>query len=376
VKLEQRLEIELSKRTLSNSKRSLKLMDSKIDFVSNDYLGLAHNKSLQNHILAELKTFQEPLGSGGSRLLAGNHFLHENLENKLKQIHKGEACLLFNSGYAANSGFFATVPQKNDVVLYDELIHACIKDGMRLGFADKFSFRHNDLNHLEEKLSKFQDKICFVAVESVYSMDGDFAPLEELVSLCKKYQAYLVVDEAHSTGVFGEKGAGLVCQLNLEEGVFARVHTFGKAIGSHGACVIGSTILREYLINFSRQFIYTTSMPPHQAFSLMKIYEYLEQNYTELQHQIRERIELYRSLVADRKIESFSPIQVVVVPGNENVTKAALFLQEKGFDVRPVKSPTVPKGSERLRICLHNFNSIQEIQYLCQHINQIQKDTL
>lgn len=376
MKLEHRLEIELSKRTLSNSKRSLKLMDAKIDFVSNDYLGLAHHKELQDQILTELKTFQEPLGSGGSRLLAGNHFLHEKLENKLKVLHQGESCLLFNSGYAANSGFFATVPQKNDVVLYDELIHACIKDGMRLGFADKYSFRHNDLSHLEEKLQKFQDKICFVAVESVYSMDGDFAPLTELVGLCKKYKAYLVVDEAHSTGVFGVAGSGLVCQLNLQNDVFARIHTFGKAIGSHGACVIGSEILREYLINFSRQFIYTTSMPPHQAFSLLKIYAYLEQNFSSLQQQIQSRISIYRSLVVKREIQSYSPIQVVVIPGNENVTQAASLLQQEGFDVRPVKSPTVPKGSERLRICLHNFNSIAEIETLCYHINQIQKDIL
>lgn len=338
VNIDEQLQNLLQQREKIGLKRSLKLADGLVDFCSNDYLGIARNEEIHQNILTTLQSGTVKIGSGGSRLLAGNASMHEELEEILKSVHQAEAALLFNSGYAANMGFFATVPQKGDTVLYDELIHACVKDGMRLSFADKYSFKHNDVEHLEKRLQKAQGNV-FVAIESVYSMDGDCAPLEKLVTLCEKYNANLVIDEAHSTGSMGEKGAGLCVELGIQDRVYARIHTFGKAIGAHGACVVGSEILKEYLINFSRQFIYTTSLPEHHLVVLKEIYAYLSVNYQSLQNQLQQKIKLFKTEIKADRIDSDSSIQAILIPGNERVLEVAEKMNEDGFDVRSVKSP-------------------------------------
>ena len=218
--------------------RKLSSENNLIDFSSNDYLGFARSDELKNIISSEAGAlnFKPKTGSTGSRLLTGNTKYAEELECFIAQFHKAEAGLIFNSGYDANLGLISSAAKKGDVIFYDELSHASIYDGARLSKSESFPFRHNDLNHLEERLEYFSEKKyenCFVIVESVYSMDGDFSPLKEIAALCEKYNANLIVDEAHATGVFGSKGEGKVVELNLEKKVFARVHTFGKALGCH-----------------------------------------------------------------------------------------------------------------------------------------------
>ena len=215
------------------------------------------------------------------------------LEKKLSNLFQAPRALVFNSGYTANLAFFATIPQKGDTILYDELIHACIKDGCRLSMAKRYTFRHNDLHDLERKL-QLSTGNTYVAVESVYSMDGDFAPLEALVALCEKYGAKLVVDEAHSTGVWGTHGNGLVNHLGLGNQVYAKIYTFGKAMGIHGACVAGPETLVNYLVNFARPFIYTTAPSPFELVSINTSFTFLQKNKP-LQSSLHENIACFKS---------------------------------------------------------------------------------
>ena len=277
----------LTRRKEDGLVRQLFPQSNLIDFSSNDYLGFAKSKDvfdLSKNEVSKVASHSLPFnGSTGSRLLTGNSSYAEDLEKFIANYHKAEAGLIFNSGYSANIGLISSVAGKDDVIFYDELSHASIYDGVRLSKAGSFPFRHNDLSHLEERLMFFKashkkDSSCFVIVESVYSMDGDFAPLKEIAFLCDKYQADLIVDEAHATGIFGEKGEGRVVELGLEEKVFARVHTFGKALGCHGAIVLGSDTLRSYLINYARSFIYTTALPLHSLATIKCVYLFLEKS--------------------------------------------------------------------------------------------------
>lgn len=356
--MDQQLKEQLLKRSQKEQLRSLKVTNGLEDFSSNDYLSLSRNVELQNDISKEYSQLDIRLGSGGSRLLSGNSDYFESLENQLAAIHKGQSALLMNSGYVANLAVFSTLPKKGDTVIYDELIHTCIKDGVRLSNANHFSFKHNDLSSLKAKL-KIATGQVFIAVESVYSMDGDMAPLKELSQLCNEKGALLIVDEAHSTGVFGKNGSGLCCELGIEDDVYLRIHTFGKGMGCHGACVVGSQTVKHYLINYSRPFIYTTAMPLHGLVTIKNAYDYLS-NHKSYQLELERKIDLFKKHV-NVSIESNSPIQVVIVKGNSEVKKKALQLQQNGFDVRPVMSPTVKEGQERLRICIHTHNSDESI---------------
>jgi len=332
------------------------------DFCSNDYLGFARSKELFELISAKVKSIQ-PVRNGatGSRLLSGNNSYTEEVESKLVQIFKSEAALIFNSGYSANQAVLSSIPQRGDTIFYDELAHACIKDGARLSLASRFSFRHNDLNDLEKKISKAKGKI-FIAVESIYSMDGDQCPLVELVTLSKKHNAFIILDEAHSTGVVGDKGSGLAVLEDFHREIAIRIYTFGKAMGVHGACVAGSKELISYLINFARPFIYTTALPMHSITSIDCAFDYLK-NHLFLQDELQNVIKLFLQSIekfTDRT-QSKSAIQTILVQGNKEARSASLRLQNAGFDIRPILSPTVPEGKERLRICLHSFNTKSEI---------------
>ena len=249
-----------------NTYRELKLPDRKIDFCSNDYLGIVKNR------LLKFEEGYSPLyGSTGSRLLAGNYPLIEDAEKSLATFHESEAALIFNSGYDANVGLLSSVPQRDDTILYDYLSHASIRDGIRLSFARAISFEHNNVSDLRNKIANASGNI-FVVTESVFSMDGDIAPIDELSEICNRYGAHLIVDEAHATGIIGERGEGLVQQSGFHSECFARVHTFGKAVGCHGAVVLGSHSLRNYLINFSRPFIYSTALPESAIMAINKSY--------------------------------------------------------------------------------------------------------
>ena len=247
-----------------NSLRSLQSSASLIDFASNDYLGFSQLESIfnQTHQFVIEHNFTQN-GATGSRLISGNHPLYQLAEDYIAQFHQCESALIFNSGYDANVGFFSSVPQKGDLILYDELCHASIRDGIKLSNAKAYKFTHNDFEELEALIQRHKAANIYVVTESVFSMDGDTPNLEELVNVCKKHNCYLVVDEAHALGVFGDKGEGLVQMLGLQEEVFARIMTFGKGLGCHGAAVLGSNELKQYLINFTRSFIYTTGLPPH-----------------------------------------------------------------------------------------------------------------
>ncbi len=365
--LELFLDKKLVEREENNSLRSLTLNSGLIDFSSNDYLGLAQSAEAK---LAIANYFLEndayKLGATGSRLISGNSAFAEDLENEIAQFHQAQAGLIFNSGYDANLGLFACIAQKGDTIICDENIHACIIDGARLSFAQRFTFKHNNLESLENKLKNSQGNI-FIAVESVYSMDGDMAPLKEISALAKKYNANIIVDEAHATGIIGEKGEGLVQHLGLQKHIFARVVTFGKALGCHGAIVLGSNKLKNYLINFARSFIYTTALPLHSLVTIQTMYAQMaKQKDIE---RLKNNISHYKSQFYNTKfqlIESDSAIQCLIIPGNEECKNTALYLQQNGFDVRAILSPTVATTKERLRICLHAFNSEAEILRLCE----------
>jgi 8-amino-7-oxononanoate synthase len=363
----------LQERKEKGNYRSLTISEGLTDFFSNDYLGLARSRELSDSVDLEYHGLHGNLnGSTGSRLLSGNHEYFMELENFLARLFKAESALLFNSGYNANLSVLSALPQKNDTIIYDELIHASLKDGARLSFAKRYSFFHNDLTDLEAKIRKASGQI-FVVIESVYSMDGDQAPLREIAALCERYEAALIVDEAHSTGLWGKQGSGLICELGLEEKVFARVHTFGKAIGVHGACICGSRELTDFLINFARPFIYTTALPLHALISIKQAFLFLAANI-HLQEKIRRNIALFKSGpygVEVNLIESSSPIQAIKTGGNERSRNAAAAIREKGFDVRPILSPTVKEGEERLRICLHIYNTEKEIRDLAGIINSL-----
>jgi 8-amino-7-oxononanoate synthase len=360
------LEKKLQERIDKNALRELKLPANKIDFCSNDYLGVVYNNLLENKIDAHLKT-----GSAGSRLLAGNYMLVEKTEQQIAAFHKAETALIFNSGYDANIGVLSCVPQKGDIILYDQLCHASIRDGIRLSFAQSFSFAHNDIDELEKKLqvAAGSSKNIFIVTESVFSMDGDFCDLKSVIHLSKKYKAHLIIDEAHATGVISENGEGLVQKENMQSEVFCRIHTYGKACGVHGAAVLGSQKLKNYLINFARSFIYTTALPEHAVAAISTSYKTFPFLNKERKH-LHELISCFqKSHLKFEKLISETPIQIVIIPGNELVKQVAAQLQNANLDVRAILYPTVPAGKERLRIVLHSFNTMEQLETLIKNLS-------
>jgi 8-amino-7-oxononanoate synthase len=363
--------LKLEQREQNNSLRKLALTNHLIDFASNDYLGFSKSESIFNEthsFLIDNNLIQN--GATGSRLLSGNHAVYQEAENYISNYHQSESALLFNSGYDANVGFFGSVPQRNDVILFDELSHASIRDGIQLSNAKSYKFLHNDYEDLKRILLKLstdnqQPSTIYVVTESVFSMDGDTPNLEELLKISNNYNCYLVVDEAHALGVFGDNGEGLVQMLSLQDAVFARIVTFGKGLGCHGAAILGSQKLVDYLVNFAKSFIYTTGLTPHSVAGILMAYQHLESEKIALQN-LRENVIHFNQ---EKKLMGLNPlfvrsksaIQSAIIPGNQKVKSIANQLQEKGFDVKAILSPTVPEGQERLRFCLHSYNSKEEI---------------
>jgi 8-amino-7-oxononanoate synthase len=358
----------LEERKNEGNYRYLKVSEGLSDFFSNDYLGLAKNEELADLIHKEHRKLKGNInGATGSRLLSGNSDYFLETEKELARLFCAESALIFNSGYSANLSLLSSVPQKGDTIIYDELIHASLKEGAHLSFAKRYSFRHNDISDLEKKMSLAEGDV-YVIAESVYSMDGDFSPLKKLVELCTEKGAYLILDEAHSTGIWGDRGNGIACELGLHDKIFARVYTFGKAMGIHGACVAGSESLIKYLINFSRPFIYTTALPPHSVAAIQVGFDYLGRS-GKLADILFSKISFFKNCFGNKREpygleESESAIQVLKISGNRNAKQMEEMLIQKGFDVRAILSPTVKEGEERLRICLHVYNSDEEIRQL------------
>ncbi|KAG2773194.1 hypothetical protein PC129_g15798 [Phytophthora cactorum] len=396
-RVDEKLGRALARRRTVGTLRTLQVPDDSapaaVDFHSNDYLGFARLQPLKMLVKKRQNELQSQhthmLGATGSRLISGNSRLFMETEKQLATFYNSEAALLFNSGYAANVGVMSCVPQAEDVILYDELVHNSCHEGIRLSRAyandRSFSFRHNDLEDLERKLQNYSPsssgddvhKPCvYVVVESLYSMDGDFAPLDAMAALCERMDAFLIVDEAHSTGVYGPQGSGVVRELNLEKkyknAFVCRIHTFGKAMGCHGAVVCGSQVLIDYLVNYARSFIYTTAFPFDQLVSVICVHEFcaspaaenLRNHVIELVQYFKDKVNHTPSIPRDALLASDSPIQGVVFEGNHRVLRASQQMNAMGIRVIPIRSPTVPKGAERFRIVIHADNTRHEVDQL------------
>ncbi|CAO3593039.1 unnamed protein product [Absidia cylindrospora] len=380
--LTQQMDVTLAKRqAIAKLRRLVVNPIDNIDFSSNNFLGLSYSQTMRQDFLNELQSMPYILGSTGSRLLNGNSQYAQDLEQRIADFHGAPTALIFNSGFDANAGLFSTVPQKGDIILYDALVHASVHEGMRISrAAHRIPFAHSDVVDLGAKLEAIKDtkQNVFVAVETVYSMDGDVAPLNEIVQLLRSYwpneeNGFLIVDEAHATGVYGDHGRGLVSQLGLENMVFARLHTFSKALASNGAVILGSETLRQYLINYARPLIYSTFMSFSSLALIQTAYKQLESEETkktqEHLHIITRQFRNSICLPMGNLLPSNSPIQGVVLNGNAPVRALATYLNQRGFIVKPICSPTVPKGQERVRICLHGHNTISQVDDLVQSIH-------
>jgi len=369
VKLQQRID----NRIKENALRNLGVANNLIDFTSNDYLGLAKSEQLFSD------TFQLLLnknithnGATGSRLLSGNHALYPLLEEELIAFYNVNSALVFNSGYDANIGFFSSVPQKGDLIFYDAFIHASIRDGIGMSLAKHFSYEHNNIDALASKIKtvlsnqkEASDTVVYVVTESVFSMDGDSPDLKALVYFCIENNYKLIVDEAHAVGVYGKKGQGLLHELKLQNKIFAQIITFGKAFGVHGAAITGSPELKAYLLNYARSFIYSTALSPHCTAAVIMSHRLLlkETSFKSLLH---ENIAYFLNCIEKYKItahftSSTSAIQSCLLTGNNQVKEISYKLKEHGFNVKAILAPTVPKGEERLRFCIHKENSKEEI---------------
>jgi 8-amino-7-oxononanoate synthase len=366
----------LQQREQNNALRKLPVSNNLIDFASNDYLGFANSEEIFNQTHDFLLENNIKInGATGSRLISGNHNLYQKTEDFIANFHQSETALIFNSGYDANLGFFSSVPQRNDIILYDELCHASIRDGIQMSNAKSYKFKHNDFDDLETIIKRCQTELIevYIVTESVFSMDGDAPNAEELVTLCEKYNCYLVIDEAHALGVFGNSGEGLIQYQGLQDKVFARIMTFGKGLGCHGAAILGSQELKSYLVNFARSFIYTTGLSPHSVATILIAYQYLKSEKEEIQ-KLKNNIQFFNQEKLQMGLKpmfvySKSAIQCAIIPGNEKVKSIANQLQENGFDVKAILSPTVPEGQERLRFCLHSYNSEKEISEVLKQLS-------
>lgn len=328
--------------------------DKGVDFASNDYLGLAASGLLADAARAALDR-GVAVGSGGSRLLRGNREEHEALEAEAAAFFGSEAALFFPTGYTANSALLSTLPQRGDLILADELVHASMHEGLRLTRADYRFLPHNDLGACEAALRDWTagnpGGQVWVAVEALYSMDGDFAPLAELAALAERYGAVLLVDEAHSTGVFGPEGRGLVATLPARGNVIS-LHTCGKALGAEGALLCGPAVMREFLINRARGFIFSTAPSPLTAAVVRGALRTVRER-EDLRQALRARMELARYLLCPFGAQfQGSPIMPLILGADPRTMAVAASLQAQGFDVRGIRPPTVAEGTSRLRIVI------------------------
>ncbi|KAJ5545540.1 Pyridoxal phosphate-dependent transferase major region subdomain 2 [Penicillium sp. DV-2018c] len=390
------LSVALSRREAKSARRRLTVLPrTAVDFSSNDFLSLSTSSAYRERFLAILNNAPPsfPFASGGSRLLDGNSAYAEELEDFIATFHQAPTGLLFNSGYDANVGALSSIPQPGDVILYDELIHASIHEGMRLSRAGpRKMFAHSSPSGLRQALQSLMSddpeikngrRNVFVVIESIYSMDGDVAPIKEFIAvvddLLPHGNGYFYVDEAHATGVFGPRGAGVVQGLGVQDRMFIRVHTFGKALASHGAIVLCGPETRDYLINYARSVIYTTALGFPFLASIRTAYELLSSGKTEsLQHRLQQLIRHLRRRLDDLhdpntqqsvmfEVDHF-PTSPIISLRTSQPRQLASFCQSKGFVVRAIMPPTIPVGKERVRVCLHAGNTEGEIDGLARVI--------
>ncbi len=376
--LNTRLAKALERRRKSGLLRAPRGRDPKsVDFSSNDYLGVSTTGQLSD-------VRSEANGATGSRLLTGHTASAVTVEAAACSAHDSAAALLFNSGYDANLSLFSCVPGHTDALVYDSLIHASVHDGMRASrAAARFPFLHNDLASLRHTLNRALEQVdgaVIVAVEAVYSMDGDVAPLAAIFatidSVREQHQrdVQLIVDEAHSGGIYGANGSGLVSSLGFTKhpALLAWLITYGKAYGAHGAVVLCSDLLRSYLLNYARPLIYSTALPPNAHAVILASYSYMRSKSAVV---ARTRLWLLRDKFRTLAKTTLPPdalmsegrdsaIQGVLVAGNQRCVAVSNFVRDAGYDVYPIRAPTVPKGKERLRVVIHAHNTIDEVEGL------------
>lgn len=336
-----------------------------IDFASNDYLGLAESERLRDAARAALAR-GVPVGSGGSRLLRGNHPEHEALETEAAAFFGAEAALFLPTGFTANSALLSTLPQRGDRIFADTLIHASMHEGLRLTRATHELIPHGDAGAFDAAIAAWRRAgsaeesgrgQAWIAVESLYSMDGDFAPLADLSEVARRHDAMLLVDEAHATGVFGPAGRGLVAALGPREAHVVTLHTFGKALGCEGAILAGPATMRDFLVNRARGFIFSTAPSPLAA-AIARVALHLVAEGDVLRVELMERIALAGELLGPLGAECHfsamggSPILPLVLGEDVRAMDVAARLQKAGFDIRGIRPPTVPEGTSRLRIVI------------------------
>jgi 8-amino-7-oxononanoate synthase len=340
-----------------------RLMPSRgIDFTSNDYLALSHHPALR--AAAKTALDNAPVGAGASRLLRGTMDAHAALEEFAATFFGAEKTLFFGSGYLANLALFNTLTRREDAVVFDEAIHASMKEGIHASHAKRFRARHNDPESFRDALRSAREKgtrRLLIAVESVYSMDGDMAPLAELSRLAAAFEATLVVDEAHATGIFGARGRG--CTEELPQHDVLSVHTCGKALGVAGALVCASEPVIDYLVNKARPFIYSTAPPPVIAAMVMRALQLLHEEPWRRVSLLQRARSAHDALCPESAFRGTQIIPVILGDSGRAIAVATA-LQERGFDVRAVRPPTVPEGTSRLRISVHANHQESDVALL------------
>jgi 8-amino-7-oxononanoate synthase len=325
-----------------------------LDFASNDYLGLAASPRLAA-AARDAVGRGVPVGAAGSRLLRGNHPEHEALEAEAASFFRSEAALFFGAGFSANVALVQTLPQRGDLLVHDELVHASVRDGLRLCRAETVAVPHNDPGAVEDAIRDWRASggsgTPWIAAESLYSMEGDMAPAAELLSLAEAHDGFLLLDEAHATGVLGARGRGLGEQLEGREALIA-THTCGKALGCSGALVTGPAAIVAYLVNRARPFIYATAPSPLAAACVREALRIVDDE-PERRSALRGRIAVAQARLAALGLAGgCSQIQPVILGRNAQALAAARRLKAAGFDCRAIRPPTVPEGSARLRVSL------------------------
>lgn len=344
------------------------------DFASNDYLGLAGSTLLHDG-LREGMALGLPAGSGGSRLLRGNHAAHEALEADAAAHFGSQSALFFATGFAANAALFATLPQRGDLVVHDSLIHASAHDGMRLGRAECRPAAHNDPQAFHDVITAWRAEggtgRVWIAVESLYSMDGDCAPLADLAEVANNHDAVLVIDEAHATGVFGPAGKGLAHALAGQPNVIT-LHTCGKALGCEGALICAPRVVTDFLVNRARPFIFSTAPSPLIAHMVRKALA-LVAAHDDWREDLFARVGEARRLLASRLGAQTGPTQIlpVIIGEDARTMRIAASLQRQGFDIRGIRPPTVPQGTARLRISITRNVSMGDIGALAESLDRI-----
>lgn len=336
-----------------------------IDFASNDYLALASSPRMKRAVTAALEA-GTPIGAGGSRLLRGNCEEHESLEANAAKFFGAEAAIFFGNGYVANFAVLTTLPQRGDLLVLDSLVHASIHEGARAGRADIRENKHNDPQSVEETIRDWRAQggtgRVWIVAESLYSMDGDFAPLEELIAIADRHDAFLMIDEAHATGVYGKQGRGLTAPYEGRENLVV-IHTCGKALGTAGALVTATRVLRDFMVNRCRPFIFSTAPSPLMAVAVSEALLILQQE-PEHQQRLTDLMAFTHRQIGARGGWRASGSQILpyMVGDNARAMTLASALQARGFDIRGIRPPTVPAGTARLRISLTNNVSEDDVR--------------